>query len=87
LDLSIPVLSLQSGMTPPPGGSNGHHHRRQQVSAMESGGDAPGAAARRRFNWKAPAIVLGNSGACAAVLSILIQIRTPSIPESGMGCR
>ncbi|PAN48192.1 hypothetical protein PAHAL_9G366500 [Panicum hallii] len=54
-----PLLpEMQSGMTPPPGGSNGHHHRRQQVSAMESGGDAPGAAARRRFNWKAPAIVL-----------------------------
>jgi hypothetical protein len=75
-------------MTPPPGGPNGHHHhqRRQQVSSMESGDDAPAAAAaRRRFNWKAPAIVLGNNpGACAAVFSILMQIRTPSIPESEM---
>ncbi|CAL4915810.1 unnamed protein product [Urochloa decumbens] len=43
-----------SGMSPPPGGgSNGHHRHQQQVSAIESG-----APARRRFNWKAPVIVL-----------------------------
>ncbi|KAJ1296064.1 hypothetical protein BS78_01G270400 [Paspalum vaginatum] len=38
------------GMSPPPGASNGHHHR---VSSMESGG-----AARKRFTWKGPVIVL-----------------------------
>ncbi|CAN6324429.1 unnamed protein product [Urochloa humidicola] len=53
-----PLLpEMQSGMSPPPGGGsnghNGHHHHQQQVASMESG-----APARRRFNWKAPVIVL-----------------------------
>ncbi|CAD6204639.1 unnamed protein product [Miscanthus lutarioriparius] len=45
---------------PPPGGSNGHRRHQQQqqaVSSMESGGDASGAA-RKRFTWKGPVIVL-----------------------------
>nr|CAB3495127.1 unnamed protein product [Digitaria exilis] len=51
-----PLLpEMQSGMSPPPGGSNGHHHQQQRVASMESGG---GDASRRRFNWKAPVIVL-----------------------------
>ncbi|WVZ57812.1 hypothetical protein U9M48_008154 [Paspalum notatum var. saurae] len=42
-------------MSPPPGASNGHHHHDSHtVASMESGG----AAARKRFTWKGPVIVL-----------------------------
>jgi hypothetical protein len=44
-------------MAPTPGSNNGQHQR--TVSSVESGGGESGTA-KSRFNWKAPAIVLGK---------------------------
>ncbi|TVU31515.1 hypothetical protein EJB05_23202 [Eragrostis curvula] len=52
----LPEPQSSSMSPPPPSGSNGHQQQQPTVSSMESGQEAT--AKGRRFNWKAPAIVL-----------------------------